>query len=605
MYRLPALLIGLILAGSHLPIVEAQVEETLFDYEGAFDVEAVGTRSAEVVIAKGATGQAFDVKLGGQGGRAAVTLKSDGWDLSGFLGVAMDVSNRGRTGIGVLAEVEGEAKNQAFQSFVWVEPGQTETLFVRFWRSKPAEHMEKYFTGMRGLPGGFLSHWVTPDLSRLNTVTVTKARPSQEMHFTVDNIRAAGTYKPPTESELESGFFPFVDKFGQYVHADWPGKTHSQADVEAQHPAELNDLAAHPGPQNRNRYGGWTAGPQLEATGHFRTQKVDGKWWLVDPEGRLFWSHGVTGVRLSQKTRIGGRANYFAEKVPDGDFRQANLKRKFGDDWSAMAAELAHGRFRSWGLNTFANWSDEELYSMSKTPYVVSLGSGMSKEMPSQLDEESFRNTVRKRINAERVAGFKDDPWCLGVFVDNELHWPHENLATVAETYYKVVSEVLNEVAPNILYLGSRIHGSGNPRVAYRAAANHCDVVSMNRYRFAVVHEDLPEGSLDKPMIIGEFHFGALDRGLLHTGLRSVVNQRQRALAYTDYVRQALENDRIVGAHWFQHTDQLVTGRGDGENYQIGFVDIVDRPYPEMIAASRELATYLYKYRTTGPLKPR
>jgi len=98
-------------------------------------------------------------------------------------------------------------------------------------------------------------------------------------------------------------------------------------------------------------------------------------------------------------------------------------------------------------------------------------------------------------------------------------------------------------------------------------------------------------------MIIGEFHFGALDRGLPHPGLLAVADQRQRALAYADYVHQALENDRIVGAHWFQYSDQLFTGRRDGENYQIGFVDIVDQPYPEMVEASREVGDTLYRYR--------
>lgn len=154
--------------------------------------------------------------------------------------------------------------------------------------------------------------------------------------------------------------------------------------------------------------------------------------------------------------------------------------------------------------------------------------------------------------------------------------------------------------APDVLYLGSRIHGSGNPRAAYRVASKYCDVVSMNRYQLAIVEEGLPPGSVDKPMIIGEFHFGALDRGLLHTGLKGVSNQQQRAAAYTDHVRQALENDRIVGAHWFQLTDQLVTGRGDGECYQIGFLDIVDRPYPELVEASRKLGEYLYQYRRSG-----
>ena len=44
-----------------------------------------------------------------------------------------------------------------------------------------------------------------------------------------------------------------------------------------------------------------------------------------------------------------------------------------------------------------------------------------------------------------------------------------------------------------------------------------------------------------------------------------------------------------VGAHWFQHVDQPVLGRFDGENYNIGFVDVTDRPYPELTAAAREV----------------
>jgi hypothetical protein len=124
--------------------------------------------------------------------------------------------------------------------------------------------------------------------------------------------------------------------------------------------------------------------------------------------------------------------------------------------------------------------------------------------------------------------------------------------------------------------------------------------VSVNRYAFTASDLALPSG-VDKPVIIGEFHFGALDRGLPHTGLRSVGSQKQRARLFADYVRQALAHPQIVGAHWFQLSDQVYTGRsGDGENYQIGFVDIVDRPYPEMVAASRALGDGLYEYRTNG-----
>jgi len=52
---------------------------------------------------------------------------------------------------------------------------------------------------------------------------------------------------------------------------------------------EEADLKEHPEPKDRDVYGGWSAGPKLEATGYFRAEKYNGKWWLVDPEGRLFW----------------------------------------------------------------------------------------------------------------------------------------------------------------------------------------------------------------------------------------------------------------------------------------------------------------------------
>jgi hypothetical protein len=42
----------------------------------------------------------------------------------------------------------------------------------------------------------------------------------------------------------------------------------------------------------------------------------------------------------------------------------------------------------------------------------------------------------------------------------------------------------------------------------------------------------------------------------------------------------------------------LISGRGDGENYQIGFITITDTPYPETIQASRDVGYDMYEYRT-------
>jgi len=106
---------------------------------------------------------------------------------------------------------------------------------------------------------------------------------------------------------------------------------------------------------------------------------------------------------------------------------------------------------------------------------------------------------------------------------------------------------------------------------------------------------------LDVPLIVGEFHFGALDRGMFHTGLVSVGSQADRAKAYRNYVTGALKHPQFVGTHWFQYQDEATTGRSyDEENYQIGLVDCCDTPYPETIEAVRDVGYRMYETRAKG-----
>ena len=122
-------------------------------------------------------------------------------------------------------------------------------------------------------------------------------------------------------------------------------------------------------------------------------------------------------------------------------------------------------------------------------------------------------------------------------------------------------------------------------------------MVSFNLY-----YKDLAdftfEGAADIPLIVGEFHYGATDRGMFHGGLRPVENQAARAAAYTKYVQTALRDPHFVGCHWFEYRDEPTTGRAlDEENFQIGFVDVADTPYREMVEASRALAREMYRMR--------
>jgi hypothetical protein len=68
----------------------------------------------------------------------------------------------------------------------------------------------------------------------------------------------------------------------------------------------------------------------------------------------------------------------------------------------------------------------------------------------------------------------------------------------------------------------------------------------------------------------------------------SVWNEAQRGEAYAKFVAAAASDPNIVGAHWFQYTDQPVTGRLlDGENSHIGLVGITDIPFGGFVGAVR------------------
>lgn len=618
------------------------------------------------------------------------------WDLTAFTELLLEVKNIDAQPIEVHAKAEsvkGETKGQSATGKVSLPPGEAALLRVPLTGKMPAALRPKLF-GMRGYPGGWTEKEGL-DLDHVVRVVVFVSKPARDQTFEIRRLVAAGQ-RPDAARMAGADLFPLIDCYGQYRHADWPGKIQSAEDLDRQRHAEAADLAAHPGPVEWNQYGGWQAGPHRAATGFFRVEKLDGRWWLIDPAGRLFWSHGIDCVRTNNgATPISDREFYFADlpakDSPAGifygrgsnaahgyyedkrfetfNFTGANLQRKYGPDWKPQFQALVHRRLRSWGLNTIANWSDEEIYLLRQTPYTATVGiRGKTRPLAgstgywgkfTDVFDPAFPREVRQAL-AREVGKSAGDPWCLGYFVDNELSWGDElslALATLAspadqpakqvfvadlqqqyetigrlnaawgsahaswdalrqsttppdkekaraelgafysklaERYFEVCRDAVKAVAPQQLYLGCRFAWANDRAV--RAACRYCDVVSFNRYRRSVADLQLPEGC-DRPAIIGEFHFGALDRGMFHTGLVPTANQQERAAAYQAYVRSALEHPLLVGTHWFQFGDQATTGRSDGENYQIGFLDVCDTPYPETIEACRAVGAELYAHR--------
>jgi hypothetical protein len=221
-----------------------------------------------------------------------------------------------------------------------------------------------------------------------------------------------------------------VDEWGQYSRGQWPekiGKDQQLRDAAAREGEQLKAwLAERP---QQDKFGGWLNGPSFEAKGFFRTEKRDGRWYLVTPEGHPFYSLGVNAVSAWQsQTYVEGRESMFAALPKDGeplaayygkrdsrsnsgasrgrafdhgrwyDFYRANLQRTHAEPCATAQpplaatpapAELAPcpaagfdadrwtqhtlDRLQAWGFNSLGNWSDDTLGKTQRMPYTIPL----------------------------------------------------------------------------------------------------------------------------------------------------------------------------------------------------------------------------------------
>ncbi|MBE0653017.1 MAG: beta-galactosidase, partial [Bacteroidales bacterium] len=111
--------------------------------------------------------------------------------------------------------------------------------------------------------------------------------------------------------------------------------------------------------------------------------------------------------------------------------------------------------------------------------------------------------------------------------------------------YVDVISEETRKVDPNHLNLGMR-YAYISSDLLY-TAGEAFDVFSINGYSSPGPPDtDEIYRRSGKPVMIGEFHFGATDRGLPSTGLKGVKNQKERGKAYRYYLEQGFSRPEII-----------------------------------------------------------
>ncbi|MFM9024839.1 MAG: hypothetical protein ACKON7_05810, partial [Planctomycetaceae bacterium] len=182
----------------------------------------------------------------------------------------------------------------------------------------------------------------------------------------------------------------------------------------------LADLPALPEDGPLDVFGGIEAAP-VRATGFFRTERIAGRWWLVDPEGRRFISLGMNSV-TPVPTKGGCAA----------------LEERFSDasGWARATAALLDES----GFNGSGAWSDHALLAQAEPRlttcrlwgFMAGYGKkrggtfmqaghlGYPNDCPFIFDAE-FPAFCRE--HARQLAAGKDDPWLVGHFSDNEMPW--------------------------------------------------------------------------------------------------------------------------------------------------------------------------------------
>ncbi len=241
----------------------------------------------------------------------------------------------------------------------------------------------------------------------------------------------------------------------------------------------------------------------------------------------------------------------------------------------------------------------------------------IAEEMLANPYPTASRNEFTRRIKDkyETIAAF-NTAWNLDLTGFEELSRPIYHACSLSgeakkdltvfskdmiTEYVRIPSKACREIDRNHLNLGMRYAYITDHSLL--GGYENFEVFSINSYQFSPLKEADELGQLlSMPVMIGEFHQGALDAGLTAHGIKGVANQAERGTAYRYYVEQGSLSKYFLGAHYFQLNDQSCLGRFDGENYQIGILDVCMQEYKEMADAMKRCHSRLYQV-AEGSLK--
>lgn len=470
---------------------EPNGQQTLFNFVRPADVVQVATENTSLPQSNAeqtAEGEALRRVVFNPVARPTLRLTPQNgvWDWSADSAMTLRIQSAMDWALTLDVQIQS-ADGKVINSRVDLPAGPAQTLLVPLQASSPLNQgmragppMPWAFEGQRILLANTQGEL---DRSQVVSVTLSMTQPKVAQSILLERFGVQ-----EGDAIQKAAYTGIVDGYGQFSRGKWPEKVSSDDQLKAMAAKERQQLSAwladRPG---LDKFGGWVNGLTFDAKGFFRTEKRDGRWYLVTPEGHPFYSLGINAVAADDSpTYIEGREPMFASLPQENeslgafygkgdnhtsngsgkdrqfdkgrwfDFYGANLQRIYGPKSCEPVApnvgepvaapvdckpapfdiqrwiDRTLDRLQAWGFNTVGNWSEPLLGSQDRVPYTLPLSIyGDYSSISTGQDwwggmPDPF--DPRFAMAAERAIAIsardhRDDPWLLGFFADNELAW--------------------------------------------------------------------------------------------------------------------------------------------------------------------------------------
>lgn len=312
----------------------------------------------------------------------------------------------------------------------------------------------------------------------------------------------------------------------------------------------------------------------LPAPRFFTLRQSGGRWWLITPEGRPFFSLGLNHIDSSPLRSV-ENGRLWAERY--GNSQERWLKESVAQD------------LREWGFNS-VGWTQE----------VVIRGDAIHRHSPSFTYEEyqwlglpychllpfaethQWENEVRHTdffhpdfadwcdyVARSQCARFADDPKLIGYFYTDCPMWVHTRppnawkgplfdpdrlkteagraeLSRLATQYYRVTHDAIRRYDPNHLIFGDRYEANAPlPMEVVEAALLFVDVLSFQDFQDPVTHLAEWHKRTGKPVLWADG-----SKGIPSTDPASGTRfSRQDGAWYRATLRALRDNPGCIGVH--------------------------------------------------------